>query len=74
LSLKLFHKIELSLFHTVYKYYVQHVCEVGLASLSLLESVVAKKVGVLMVSTAKSDEVWLCISNMDFRDLLEAFG
>jgi hypothetical protein len=43
LSLKLFHKIELSLFHTMYKYYVQHVCEVGLASLSLLESVVVKK-------------------------------
>jgi hypothetical protein len=46
LSLKLFHKIELSLFHTVYNYYVQHVCEVGLASLSLLERVVVEKVSV----------------------------
>jgi hypothetical protein len=58
----------------MYKYYVQHVFEVELASLSLLERVVAKKVGVLMVSTAKSDEVWLYISNMNFRDLFEAFG
>jgi hypothetical protein len=46
MSLKLFHKIELSLFHTVYKYYVQHVCEVGLASMLLLETVVAEMVGV----------------------------
>jgi hypothetical protein len=74
LSLKLFHKIELSLFNTAYKYYVQHVCKVGLASLLLLERVVVEKVGVAIVSTAKSDEVWLYISNMDFRDLLDAFG
>jgi hypothetical protein len=58
----------------MYKYYVQHVFEVELASLSLLERVVAKKVGVLMVSTAKTDELWLYIWNMDFRDLLETFG
>jgi hypothetical protein len=58
----------------VHKYYVQHVCEVGLASLSLLERVVVEKIVSLIVSTAKSDEVWLYISNMDFRDLFEAFG
>jgi hypothetical protein len=28
----------------------------------------------LMVFTAKSDEVWRYISNMDVRDLFEAFG
>jgi hypothetical protein len=58
----------------VYKYYVQHVCEVGLASLLLLERVVAEKVGVAHGISAKSDEVWLYISNMNFRDLFEAFG
>jgi hypothetical protein len=64
-SLKLFHNIELSLFHTVYNYYIQHVYEAGLASLSLLERVVVKKVSV--THGINSKEWWSVALHLEYE-------